>query len=161
MPKKTAEKGRLQVGALPLKFVGDQLLVLLVTSRETGKWVIPKGWPMRGRDLSQAAEIEAREEAGVEGRIRQAPIGSYRYWKRRTSSFELCRVKVFPLHVASQLENWKEQGQRQLAWLDPMTAAETALEPELSSLIARAAADEKTLAFLRKGFGKTMTIAAT
>lgn len=75
-----------QIAALPLT-VGDDgnVRVLLLTSRETKRWVIPKGWPMKGRKPYEAAAQEALEEAGVIGHTKKNPIGSYVYFKRRDS----------------------------------------------------------------------------
>ncbi len=90
--------------------------VLLITSRETKRMIVPKGWPMKGRKDYRAAAIEAQEEAGVIGRVGKKPIGAYTYWKRRPDHFDLCRVKVYLLEVERQLPAWREKGQRQGAW---------------------------------------------
>lgn len=130
-------KPLIQVAALPFRLEAGVLEVLLITSRETGRWVIPKGWPMKGRSGRGAAAREAEEEAGILGKIRKKPIGSYTYWKRRTDRFDLVQVDVFPLKVERQLENWRERGQRRLAWFEPERAAELVDEPGLSDLIRR------------------------
>jgi 8-oxo-dGTP pyrophosphatase MutT (NUDIX family) len=111
-------KVRKQVAALPVRLdVNGRTRVLLITSRETHRLIIPKGWPMKGRKDHRAAAIEAQEEAGVIGRVHKKPVGFYTYWKRREDHFDLCRVKVFILEVRSQLPAWREKGQRQSAWL--------------------------------------------
>jgi 8-oxo-dGTP pyrophosphatase MutT (NUDIX family) len=124
-----------QYAALPYKFERGQLLILLVTSRETKRWVIPKGWPMKGKKPHAAAEKEAREEAGVVGTIRKKPLGTYVYWKRLESHFVLCEVTVFPLAVTDHLLKWPEKGQRTLRWFTPEEAAELVDEPGLGTLI--------------------------
>ncbi|MBP0652251.1 NUDIX domain-containing protein, partial [Mycobacterium tuberculosis] len=73
--------------------------MLLVTSRETRRWIIPKGWPMKGMKDRDAAAREALEEAGLTGRISQRPIGHYRYFKRTPDAFQPCRVDVYRLDV--------------------------------------------------------------
>ena len=150
MPKSLKSLYRKQVGALPLRIRGSSLQVLLVTSRETGKWVIPKGWPMKGKKDHKAALTEAMEEVGVSGRIRKTAVGSYRYWKRLQARFELCQVTVFPLRVEDEHETWKEKGQRQRRWLGALEAADLALEPELSTLILQAVQDPDVLNFVSK-----------
>lgn len=70
-------KEPVQVAALPYRFIGDELRILLVTSRGTRRWIIPKGWPMKGKKAHRAAEREALEEAGAKGRVSRLPIGSY------------------------------------------------------------------------------------
>jgi 8-oxo-dGTP pyrophosphatase MutT (NUDIX family) len=84
-----------QVAALPLKLGDDGVArVLLLTSRETRRWVIPKGWPMKGRKAHEAAAHEALEEAGVAGHAEKTPIGRYYYFKRRASHFDVCQVDL-------------------------------------------------------------------
>src|SRR5215210_9291872 len=127
---------RQQIAALPYR-IGDhgEIEVLLVTSRDTGRWVIPKGWPMKGKKPHKAAAQEAVEEAGVKGSVGAAPIGQYVYWKRRTRDFVLCEVNVYPLRVSRQLKSWPEQGQRELRWFSPDEAARQIEEPDLAVLI--------------------------
>ena len=114
---KAKAKVRRQVAALPVRLdAAGRTRVLLITSRETKRFIVPKGWPMKGHKDYRAAAIEAQEEAGVIGRVGKKPVGSYTYWKRRPDRFDLCRVKVFILEVERQLPAWREKGQRQGAW---------------------------------------------
>ena len=129
-------KPRKQVAALAIRRdPAEGLRVMLVTSRGTKRYVAPKGWRMKGRQDHDAAQIEALQEAGVVGRIHKKPIGFYEYWKRLSDHFELCRVKVFLLEVERQLADWKERGQRQVAWFDPDDAADLVDEPGMSAII--------------------------
>ncbi|MGO4704856.1 NUDIX hydrolase [Microvirga sp. 2MCAF38] len=140
MPKalKTLPKTEIaQVAALPFRVTGGKVEVLLVTSRETKRWLIPKGWPMKGKKPYKAAALEAAEEAGVKGAIKHKPLGYYEYWKRRTEHFDLCRVDVYPLEVSKQLKTWREKGQREQQWFDVEEAAHHVLEPALAELIRR------------------------
>src|SRR5215208_5444990 len=91
---------RQQIAALPYRF-GDEgvIEVLLVTSRETGRWIIPKGWPMKNKKPHKAAAQEAAEEAVVKRTVASTPNGQYRRRKRRTCDLRLCEVNVHPLHV--------------------------------------------------------------
>lgn len=128
---------RRQVGALPFRREpGGGYSVLLVTSRESRRWVIPKGWPMKGRKPYEAAEREAYEEAGLAGHIGKRPLGFYLYEKRlKNRDSVLCQVKVFPLHVRKQLTQWPEQHQRELRWFTPSEAADAVSEPGLAAII--------------------------
>jgi 8-oxo-dGTP pyrophosphatase MutT (NUDIX family) len=127
---------RAQVAALPYRETSaGQYEVLLVTSRDTGRWVIPKGWPMKHRADHDAAAQEAFEEAGVTGQVTARPIGAYRYWKRRRSRSILCEVAVYPLEVSGELDAWPEKGQRQRSWFSPEEAAGRVDEPDLSELV--------------------------
>ena len=129
-------KALAQVGALPLTTGEDgSVRVLLVTSRETRRWVIPKGWPMKDRRTYEAAAREALEEAGLIGRPGKDPIGSYTYIKRRNTRSDSCRVDVYALEVRRQLIAWREKGQRELQWFTLEDAASVVEEPELAALL--------------------------
>ena len=137
LSKKQAMKGGpgRQYAALPFRY-HDHLEVLLISSRETHRWVIPKGWPMKGRKPHQAAAREAMEEAGVTGRIGKRPIGCYQYVKRLANGAPLlCTVDVFPLMVEGQRHRWREQEQRNQQWFPAEEAAMLVEEPELQALI--------------------------
>ena len=115
--------------------------VLLLTSRDTGRWIIPKGWPGRKLTPRAAAAREAYEEAGIEGTIRPPePIGRYHYAKQLEAGEIRIKVKVFLLHVERQLDAWPEQAERHTRWLSPEQAAELVAEPELAALMRKPAA---------------------
>ena len=118
--------------------------VLLLTSRDTGRWVIPKGWPMGGKKAHAVAEQEAFEEAGVRGKVKKTPFGFYEYQKKLNSGVNVqCRVQVHLLEVAELAEDFREKGSRTLEWVTPDEAARRVNEPELKALM--------------QSFGKQMT----
>jgi 8-oxo-dGTP pyrophosphatase MutT (NUDIX family) len=124
------------VAAVPLRFdERGAAQVLLVTSRETQRWVIPKGWPMKDRKPYDAAAQEAFEEAGVIGKIEKKPIGRYAYFKRRAITFDLCEVEVFVLAVEKQAKAWPEQSQRSAKWFAIEEAAKLVDEPGLAAVL--------------------------
>jgi 8-oxo-dGTP pyrophosphatase MutT (NUDIX family) len=129
-----------QFAALPFRVEAATLQILLITSRETRRWVIPKGWPIRGLQPREVAAREALEEAGLVGRIvGKRSIGSYHYSKRLPDSQEaLCRVKVFLLSVDHQLDDWPEKAQRECRWVTPETAARMVDEGGLAELLLSA-----------------------
>lgn len=110
-----AEPAGPQYGALPYTIQDGQLVVLLITSRGRGKWIFPKGGLMEGKTPWDSAAHEAYEEAGVEGDIEKTPIGSY-YLPITPERPQPVEVKMFPLLVTSQREDWKEMGQRYRHW---------------------------------------------
>ncbi len=125
-----------QVAALPVRRdEAGELQVLLVTSRETRRWVIPKGWPWADRADHRAAAEEAREEAGVRGKIRKAAIGSYGYDKRLKAGSRPVVVDVYLLVVTRELDVWPEDDERTRAWLSPAQAADAVDEQELKALL--------------------------
>jgi 8-oxo-dGTP pyrophosphatase MutT (NUDIX family) len=113
------------------------LEVLLVTSRQTRRWIIPKGWPIKGLTPAKAAAREAYEEAGVRGRIAGRAIGYYTYEKRLDDRRGIvpCEVKVFPLAVKRQLDDWPEAAQRTVRWVSATRAASMVRDKGLRGLI--------------------------
>jgi 8-oxo-dGTP pyrophosphatase MutT (NUDIX family) len=113
---------------------------MLVTSRETRRWIIPKVWPQKGKAPHRSAAREAFEEAGVVGTVGRHPVGSFPYEKRlKNGGVVVCEVRVFPLEVSSQSKEWPEKQQREVKWLSAREAANTVQEPMLSTIIRRLA----------------------
>jgi 8-oxo-dGTP pyrophosphatase MutT (NUDIX family) len=125
-----------QVGALPWRIRRGSLEILLVTSRQTRRWVIPKGWRMANLVDSNAAKREAFEEAGVAGRVRRKPIGRYTYSKRAADrSQRNCVVTVYALGVLREHRGWPERTERTRAWFRPEEAARKVREAGLRAII--------------------------
>jgi 8-oxo-dGTP pyrophosphatase MutT (NUDIX family) len=129
---------RIQYGALPYRFTQAAALeVLVVTTRQAKRWIIPKGWPIKRRTPAGSAAREAFEEAGVRGKIGAKSIGRFRYTKPSGNGAEPdYDVKVFPLLVKKQAVSWPESKQRVVRWVDPETAVSLIGEPELKVLVA-------------------------
>ena len=126
-----------QIAALPYRIEDGAARVLLITSRETRRWVIPKGNRIRGLLPHQAAAREAFEEAGISGVACPIAIGAYSYDKRRgDGTVRRATVDVFPLAVVNQFDDWPEQGQRDQRWFAPADAAAAVDEPELKAILA-------------------------
>ncbi len=127
---------RTQFGALPWRMRNGKLEILLITSRNTGRWIIPKGWPMDGTTPADAAATEAFEEAGVEGKLSHVVIGFYGYLKRMDKSDDLpIVVAVFPIRVKRLLKQWPEQASRKRRWFPAKKAAQMVAESELRQII--------------------------
>ena len=148
MPKRAAEKPsshepdrepRSQFAALPWRrSATGGVEVLLITSRETRRWVIPKGWPMKGLAPGMAAAREAFEEAGVEGYASLGEVGIYHYEKRlRSGRLQPVEVGVFALQVSVEQDEWPEMHEREKRWVSPAEAAALVDEVELKQLIQR------------------------
>lgn len=127
---------RKQYAALPWRAGASGVELLLVTSRRTRRWIIPKGWPMKGRTGPEAAAQEAWEEGGVRGVIAGTPLGIFGYVKHYADAPDrTCSVKVFALAVAEVDDVWPEMAQRERRWMTPADAAAAVDEPELKALI--------------------------
>ena len=127
-----------QVAALPYRIEPDgSACVMLITSRETRRWVLPKGNLIKGLDWHQAAAHEAFEEAGIAGIACPTAIGEYRYAKRRRNgTTRAVSVAVFPLAFVSQADEWPEQDERDTRWFGLVEASRAIDEPDLGALIA-------------------------
>ena len=136
-----AEERRLirQYGVIPFRQgAHGHVEILLITSRETRRWVVPRGNPIAGLSAHEAAAQEAYEEAGVRGDVAHSAIGTYRYDKRRASgAVDDAVVEIFPFEVRDQLDEWPERGQRERRWLAAEEAAASVAEPDLAALIRR------------------------
>ncbi|MDP1912497.1 NUDIX hydrolase [Brevundimonas sp.] len=133
---RTPPAERRQVAALPWRRGAEGLEFMLVTSRETRRWVTPKGGRMAGKTDAESAAQEALEEAGIEGRITEAPIGTFRYLKvlkRRASRW--CVVAIHALEVRFEHPVWQEQAERDRVWMSAEQAAACVSEPDLAEII--------------------------
>ncbi|MGO6986554.1 NUDIX hydrolase [Hyphomicrobiales bacterium] len=127
-----------QYGAVCFRYLGDEdkVEILLVTSRQSRRWVIPKGWPMRRKKPFETAATEAWEEAGVQGSVRKKPIGRYTYLKELGPDVvSPCMVDLFQIEVERLTDDFKERGERVLVWVSPDEAARRVRELELKSLL--------------------------
>jgi 8-oxo-dGTP pyrophosphatase MutT (NUDIX family) len=131
--------GTTQFAALPWRISeGGTRQVMLLTSRETRRWVIPKGWPMKKRKPAEVASQEAYEEAGLIGQIvGKRPFGSFHYAKLVATEAVLCQVRVFLLRVEQQLDDWPEKRERETKWFEAKEAASLVDEGGLAEIIAR------------------------
>jgi len=129
---------RLQVAALCYrKSKKGQTEVLLITTRGTGRWMLPKGWPMDGKSNAEAARIEAWEEAGVKSaKVGRRPVGEFDYLKvYDDGSAEPCSARVYPMKVAEMKDVFPEAGQRKRVWVPAKQAAEMVEEKSLRALL--------------------------
>jgi 8-oxo-dGTP pyrophosphatase MutT (NUDIX family) len=120
-----------QYGAVPFRIRDGRVEVLLITSRETKRWIVPKGWPQNSP--RQTARSEAWEESGVQGKLLRKPLGSVKYQKRKRMFVSL---KVFPLAVKKQHKKWPERKSRKARWFSIDSAAKQC-DPALSHLMRK------------------------
>lgn len=130
---------RIQVAALCLRGAAGAREVLLITSRDTGRWVLPKGWPINGLDSPGSALQEAWEEAGVkQANINREPVGSYGYDKKMDGGLVVAvDVQVYETEVTEMVDTFPESEERTRKWVPTAQAAEMVNEPELQTLLAQ------------------------
>ena len=140
-PSRVPIAKRVQYGALPYRVnSGSRAEIMLVTSRDTRRWIIPKGWPKKGKSPHHSAAREAFEEAGVVGAVGRRSVGSFSYDKRlKNGGLVECEVRVFPLQVKRQSKQWPEMQERKVRWLSASEAAAKVKEPMLGAIIRRLA----------------------
>ena len=116
--------GSRQIAALPWRNHINGIEILLITSRETKRWVIPKGWPMKGKTDSEAAAVEGLEEAGIRGHVSPATVWSFTYEKHKPNQKpRALEVVVYGFEVMEELESWPEQHERERQWFSQAEAA--------------------------------------
>lgn len=127
---------QLQVAALCHRGTGENRRYLLVTSRDTKRWIIPKGWPVRGLKSHEAALREAWEEAGVRHtEVSAEPIGTYIYQKRQSSGWSFpVQTLVYDVAVRELSDNYPESEERTRKWFTAEAAANLVEEGELQSI---------------------------
>lgn len=129
-------ESRSQFAALPFRRKKSGTEVLLLTSLDSKRWVLPKGWPMDGKTPAQAAAQEAWEEAGIRGVVNELCAGFYSYNKRMPDGSHMpCIVAVFPLEVRKLHKEFPEAGLRKLKWMPLRKAATRVKEPDLRKII--------------------------
>lgn len=126
---------RTQFAALCYRFKKDKLQICLVTSRRSGRWIVPKGWPMNGETPMDAAATEAFEEAGVRGKVHTRPVGVFSYYKVRSENELPCIAVVYPLKVNKVMARWPERKERERKWFSRKRAAGLVQDAELSAII--------------------------
>jgi len=127
---------RSQFAALCYRKKDGKLQVCLVTSRKSGRWILPKGWPMHGATPAEAAAIEAWEEAGITGKPIERCLGVFSAVKPLGPEQAPVVVMVYPVKITKEHEKWPEQKQRRRKWMNPKKAAKRLTEPELRRIVA-------------------------
>ena len=127
---------RTQFGAVCWRRQSTGIQILLVTSRRSRRWIIPKGWPVDQATPAEAAETEAWEEAGVQGTASPVCLGIFSYSKELDPGETLpCVVAVFPLKVKKLLNDYPEKSERRRKWFSQKKAAKMVSEPELATML--------------------------
>jgi 8-oxo-dGTP pyrophosphatase MutT (NUDIX family) len=127
-----------QFAALPYRVTAEGIEILLITTRRTKRWIVPKGWPIEGLEPFESAAQEALEEAGLSGEVHNEAIGFFTYLKELRHGINVpCQVRVFPLRVTRQRKTWAEKDVREFRWVALVEAADMVDEPGLRRLILR------------------------
>lgn len=127
---------RAQLAALCYRYKDDKLQICLVTTRGSGHWIVPRGWPMHKLTPGEAAAVEAYEEAGLTGTVHPNSIGAYSYDKPMDGGVTPVMVMVYALHVTDVAKEWPEKKQRDRKWMSPKKAAAQIDAPGLQQIVA-------------------------
>ena len=127
---------RAQLAALCYRYKADKLQICLVTTRGSGRWIMPRGWPTHKCTPAKGAAIEAYEEAGVTGTAHPNAIGAYSYDKPLGDSVSPVMVVVYAVHVTDTAKTWPEKKQRKRKWMSPKKAASKIAEPGARQIVA-------------------------
>lgn len=126
---------RIQFAALCWRANNGKPEVLLITSRRTNRWIVPKGWPQTGMTPGEGALTEAWEEAGVKGKVFDRSLGLFSYAKKVEDGILPCVAMVYPVKVTKLAKEFPEAGQRKREWFSPKKAATLVQEPELAMIL--------------------------
>ncbi len=127
-----------QIGAICYRITDTNVKILLITSKRSKRWIIPKGWKVNKMSNRKSAALEAWEEAGVQGRVSGRSIGTYYYRKGlNKNDFLTCAVRVFSLEVKVSKKKFPERGERKLKWVNSDVAIDCVSEPELKAIIKK------------------------
>ena len=126
---------RTQFAALCWRIKDGKIQVLMVTTRRTKRWSIPKGWPMPGQTAGQAAAQEAWEEAGVKGVVDERPLGLFSYIKEYDDRGLPCVAMVYGVKVKNVADAFPEKDQRKRKWMSRKRAAASVNSPELARML--------------------------
>ncbi len=125
-----------QVAALCWRLRAGAVQLLMVTSRGTGRWIVPKGWQIAGQDAAASALTEAWEEAGVRGTVASDPVGIFNYVKLLDDGTgQPIIATLYAVKVRALMKTWPEMTERRRKWMSPRKAAARVAEPELAALL--------------------------
>jgi 8-oxo-dGTP pyrophosphatase MutT (NUDIX family) len=141
--------GKKQFAALPFRLEKSELRVMLITTRNKGRWSVPKGSPIPRMRPHRTAAQEAFEEAGVTGPVAKRAVGSFKHCRWKGERKQTIDVDVFPLKVCRQESWWPEKGERKAIWVSARRATRLVHKAALRRLIARFAAQKDGDAFFR------------
>jgi 8-oxo-dGTP pyrophosphatase MutT (NUDIX family) len=143
----SASRVNVQYAVLPWRGSKGAIEILLITTRNTRRWIVPKGWPVDGLTPAQSAAQEALEEAGIEGEVADEPLGSFRHDKEtKSGETVLCTVHVFPMEVTGQRQSWPEKHLREIHWCSVEEALARVKHPTLRRLILKFVKSARQLA---------------
>lgn len=125
----------LHCAALPYRLGRHGVEILLITSRETRGWTIPKELPKADRHLHRTAEIAAFHAAGVKGSIARKAIGEYSESALPDSDGPPGLVEVYPLLVGHEAATWPEKSHCRRVWFPAQDAADKLGQSGLAGII--------------------------
>jgi 8-oxo-dGTP pyrophosphatase MutT (NUDIX family) len=120
---------------VPYRVAETSVTFALITSRNTGRWIVPKGTVEPNMTAAASAAKEALEEAGLLGTTGAQPLGEYFYSKFG----RVYRVEIYPFLVTQQLDDWDEKHFRTREWVNAVDALSRITEAAVQDAIRQLA----------------------
>jgi len=124
--------GMCQLGIVPYTFIDRKLHLLLITSSSGNRWIFPKGRQEPDMTPHEVAQMEAVEEAGVLGTIRQD-------LRTRCQMADGRFLQLYAMKISKLLKSWPEENVRRRRLFPFSDALEMIGEPGLIKAVRRLA----------------------
>jgi len=121
-----------QSGVIPYRKKQGKIEVMLITSRNKGRWIIPKGVIEPDLNPRTSAAKEAFEEAGVQGDVHSKLLGVYKHRKWG----DVCTVQIYAMKVRKIHRKWDETD-REREWLSLKDALKRLQKDDLKRAMQR------------------------
>jgi 8-oxo-dGTP pyrophosphatase MutT (NUDIX family) len=112
-----------QIASICYRLGRNGIEFLLVQTRGSRRWTFPKGGVEPGLTHAEAAALEAFEEAGVHGRMEEAPFAQYVGRRRSGKKNSSTRKEAISAHLCEVLWHGPpEESRRNPRWFSPENA---------------------------------------
>jgi CYTH domain-containing protein/ADP-ribose pyrophosphatase YjhB (NUDIX family) len=124
--------GMCQLGILPYTFIDRRLHLLLITSSSGSRWILPKGRQEPDMSPHEVAVMEAVEEAGVLGTLRQD-------LRTRCQMTDGRHLQLYAMKISKLLKSWPEENVRRRRLFPLSDALEIIGDPGVARAVRRLA----------------------
>ncbi len=103
-----------QSAVIPYRKSAEGIIEIMLVTTRNESWTIPKGTIQIGFSARESAANEAREEAGISGKVKKKIIGEYSY-KKFGDNYS---VKVYKMKIKKVHKKWDEKHFRERLWVE-------------------------------------------